>query len=114
MAITEAKIILPAQDNQGNPMTNQIMIIEAMLLGFFGGFTYHESVGMWRDPKTNLVYSDRGRTYVIASDWSRSHLAEHLHTIAADAAVRMDQECVYICINGEVTFVEPHKEAVAA
>ena len=106
--ISESKIILPVTDNDGVALDAAISLIEDMLLHHFGGFNVSESRGSWRDSNSGKVYVDKCLTYVIASEWGLADNASILRQIAIEAARRMSQECIYICIDGSVEFVTQH------
>lgn len=105
--ITESKIILPKLDNDGFDLSQQIAHVEDAILQQYGGFNVAESKGAWRNDE-GKVYRDECLTYVIAADWADANNAIALRQIARYAASLMQQECVYMCLDGQVEFVEPY------
>lgn len=110
----EAKLILPQYDNSGNPLNAQRVRIESSLLDHFGGYSATQSVGVWRDPKTNKTYHEESITYVITADWSDVANADHLRWIAQNAAESIAQECIYMALPDGVEFIQPYAVAIAA
>lgn len=113
MSITEATIILPMNDNDGNCMTCELMAIEETILDRFGGFTRETVTGSWKNPITGKVYCDPAHRYTIAADW-KAVKPETLIKIAQNAALMLEQICIYVCIEGLVTFVEPEMNVQVA
>lgn len=105
--ITESKLILPKQDNSGFDLSQQIAHVEDAILQQYGGFNVAESKGAWRN-SDGKVYRDDCLTYTIAADWADASNAIALRQIARYAASLMQQECVYMCLDGQVEFVEPY------
>lgn len=106
--ITESKLILPKCDNEGYSLHNEIAMIESAILQQFGGFNVAESKGAWRDDKTGKVYRDECLTYTIAAEWPLPDNCIALRQIASYACAIMQQECIYMCLDGHVSFVESY------
>ena len=106
--IRESKLILPLYDNDGNDMAQQIAHVEDALLQHFGGYNRSASRGAWRDSVSGKVYNDSCCTYVIASEWDLAENFIALRQVARYAASLMTQECIYMCLDGSVEFVEPY------
>ena len=109
--ITESKIILPFNDNHGKPLYAQRQETEDQLFAAFGGFTKSAGQAAWRDDTTGKVYREPVLVYTIAAEWDQAK-AETLRKIAGHFCLSAEQECVYVCIAGQVAFIEP--EAVNA
>lgn len=115
----EATIILP--DAAGDAA--HVALADALVRAF-GGLTITDCSGAWRDA-ADTVHVERGRVYTVAvpslalphdASGIVNHGAERLwlaaegalRTIARDAAVAGQQECVYLrAPDGRVWFVKP-------
>ena len=106
--ITESKLILPKFDNDGNDLSQQIAHVEDAILQQFGGYNVAASKGAWRDDKTGKVYRDECLTYTIAAEWPLPDNCIALRQIASYACSIMQQECIYMCLDGQVSFVESY------
>jgi hypothetical protein len=113
MNMTEAKIILPVVDNDGHSLEHKVREVEARILDLFGGFTRTQAEGAWCDPDTGESYFETVNVYVIAGKWDDARVSA-LINLAATAAKEMNQACVYVCVRGEVYFVESEQGLKAA
>lgn len=59
-------IVLPLDDNEGLPLARQIDQAEAVILGLAGGYSRHDSSGVWLDVGGDR-YSDRSITLTVVS-----------------------------------------------
>ncbi len=105
--ITESKLILPKFDNEGNDLSQQIAHVEDAILQQFGGYNVAESKGAWRNDE-GKVYRDECLTYTIAAEWSLLDNCIWMRQIASYACAIMQQECIYMCLDGQVEFVESY------
>lgn len=103
--LTESTIILPRHDNLGTPV--DLARYEYAMVKNYGGFTRAEVSGAWIDPDTEELMQDNNMRYTIAADWSSQQMRDSLRTIAVAAATGLDQECIYICMSGNVEFIKP-------
>jgi hypothetical protein len=113
MNMTEATIILPVVDNQGHSQEHKVREAETRIFDLFGGFTRTQAEGAWCDPVTGESYFEPVNVYVIAGKWDDAQVSA-LINLAATAAKEMNQVCVYVCVKGEVYFVEPEQVRKAA
>ncbi len=103
-----ALILLPMQDNEGNPTDSAMESARMALLACFNGFTESApAMGCWRDPATGRVYRDSVIGFSIAADWRNKENREILLSIAADTARDMAQESVFVALPSGVVFVSP-------
>lgn len=105
--LTESKIILPIHGNDMHPLDAQLATVEDILLQQFGGYNCTVGKGAWRNDK-GKVYYDMVQVYSVAADWSLPHNSLALRQIARYASVLMEQESVYMCLDGQVEFVVPY------
>ena len=109
--LSEARIILPVNDNNGNPLDYAHQKLMITLCDIFGGATKMASEGIWRDPKTGRVYQEPGFAYDVAMVPSAEN-RNTLTKIAQSMTTLADQECVYIRhADGDVAFIEPSRAA---
>lgn len=82
--------------------------LDDRLFALFGGRTLapglHE--GFYQDPDTGEKVSDRSYKYTVAL--SRSRL-ERLRALLSDACEVFAQKSIYLCIAGQVEFIEGRK-----
>ena len=113
MNMTEAKIILPVVDDEGHSLEYKVRGAETRILDLFGGFTRTQAEGAWCDPDTGESYFETVNVYVIAGKWDDVQVLA-LINLAATTAKEMNQVCVYVCVKGEVYFVDPEQVRKAA
>jgi hypothetical protein len=113
MNMTEAKIILPVVDNEGHSLEYKVREAETRIFDLFGGFTRTQAGGAWCDPDTGESYFETVNVYVIAGKWDDVQVLA-LINLAATAAKEMNQSCIYVCVKGEVYFVDPERARKAA
>lgn len=105
--LTEAKIILPVNDNNGDSLAAKAHDIQYQLLQAFGGYTCTDAHGAWIDPNTGNIYAEPTRVYTLAGVWDDAQV-QTLRGIACEAADLMDQLCIYMQTPTHgVEFVEP-------
>lgn len=98
-----AQLILPKFDNAGKSLTWEHAQLQNDLRDQFGGFTWWEGQGSWRDGQR--IVNDEVIVYSIAMELGAVLL---LKTLARAVCVAARQECVMIVTpNGDVDFVRP-------
>lgn len=86
--LEECRVILPYKPNRVC-----LMDFTGQLATLFGGYTYYDAVGAWRDTDTGKLDIERVRIYDIAippGEWPR------LKKLALDAARSLRQKTVYL------------------
>lgn len=104
--MTEARLILPVNGNGGEPLEPLLKNIRAAILRHFGGYTRQQAEGAWRSP-SGRVYAEPVEVYTIAGDWTQYINLSNLTEVAEIAARMLDQEAIYLSVNGEVHFISP-------
>ncbi len=103
---TEARLILPNLDNNGDSLDVTHDVLAEYLIDAFGGFTSQAVQGGFKG-EDGTVYREAGTAYDVALDDSADNQA-YLRGIARWAAGAADQECVYLRQpSGAVEFIEP-------
>jgi len=99
MPMTEARIILP------DPVMGRSVTVHRelrrSLIESFGGVTLWGVQGAWIDAAGDVV-EDQSICYLVAGDWNRPGARNRIIDLALRAGVALDQDCVYLSINGEV------------
>lgn len=90
---TRWTITVPATLNDGTPTPlDAIEHIEARIAAIGGGFTATAGEGVWRDPKSGIVYREPITVYT----FDVTHIADgQVKRLASDIAQLLDQDAVY-------------------
>ena len=85
--MTRYTLTLPLKDNAGRPVDHAHLALRAELLRDFGGFTYSQTRGQWRDEDESIVY-------IIDTD--RPDHDRYMVEAAQRACTRASQVAVYL------------------
>lgn len=79
--------------------------LEATLFEQFQGWTQPTALrlGCYLDPDTNEAICDESREYTVAVPSNR---IKELRQLLAEACGVFQQKCIYLCVAGEVEFIE--------
>ena len=92
--MTRYTLTLPLKDNAGRPVDHAHLALRAELLRDFGGFTYSQTRGQWRDEDEGDIYEDESIVYIIDTD--RPDHDRYMVEAAQRACTRASQVAVYL------------------
>lgn len=102
MTIQEYKILLPVTYNDGSLVLPDVMdAIKAEALKFFGGYSINETWtnGAWTNDQGKVFMDNTVTLYVACDD---KYKVRQFAGLIKDT---LQQEAVYVCKVGEVTFI---------